>query len=337
MGRAVDEETNDEIQNGLGIEGDEDDALIAELMGEESPASKTTSQADANKGAEDQQASTSTGKSEQVEANDKGDEAGKPKDRANESDDQHGDGQPTKANPHKALRAARRSEERARREAEQAKAEAVRLAKELEQLRTKVPAESDPDAISDQELAELERDMPHVAKALKEIRKKSASAQGEPAKAAATGTQPADNKAPEDDFIPVQFTPEVQDAVDEVPDLLDWQHDPDQSMFQRAIAMDGYLQNLAAWKDKPMADRFAEVVRRVKAEDAASSQEATTQQPAAKPSATKALPEVKPIKTQSLSDIGGASTGDRGNDAMSLKRMQQMSDDELFSRLRDMD
>lgn len=206
-----------------------------------------------------------------------------------------------------ALRAARRGEHRAREEAE-------RLRRENEELLKRVAATPNPDELSDEEIAQLEQDAPVMGKAARLIKKAAAAAAPAPAPA-----QP--------EFVPPQFTPEIQEVIDGVPDLLTWQYQQDQSLFQAAVQQDTYLRTLPAWKDKPMAERFAEVVRRVKADSGAPSPAPTPRtDPAA---AIAAAPRTTP---STLSDIAGGG-GAPQTQASNLERFAKMSEDQILADL----
>jgi hypothetical protein len=77
---------------------------------------------------------------------------------------------------------------------------------------------------------------------------------------------------PEVAFAPEVFDAETQAAIDEVPELLLWHSSPDhQREFEAAKAADRLLMVAPAWKDKPVADRFAAAVALVKAQGVAPS------------------------------------------------------------------
>lgn len=145
---------------------------------------------------------------------------------------------------------------RASRHAERlAKAEIERLRQENEALRK---GEIKPkEEISDEELEELERDFPAQAMALKKARAAEARIAALEEKLAKSGQA---------EFQPITFSDEVQDAIDQVPVLLELQHDPNgQDKFQRAIEIDKELSAQPEWQNRPLQDRFAEVAKRVSA------------------------------------------------------------------------
>lgn len=153
-----------------------------------------------------------------------------------------------------ALRASRRAEQRAREEA-------ARLRAEAEELRKRAPA--DPNVVTDEELRRLSDDFPQdefpqIARLVNENRALRQVA------AQATRAAPAQSQP---EFVPIPQKPEVQDAIDGVPELLAWQSDPaGQDKFAAAIRMDAFVRELPAWKDKPLTERLAEVTRRVQME-----------------------------------------------------------------------
>lgn len=208
-----------------------------------------------------------------------------------------------------ALRAARRAEHRAREEAE-------RLRRENEALKAKVPTEPDPDAISDEEIRQAERVDPLLGK----VARLASRAVAAPA---AEAPQPQ-----QAEFVPPYLPPAVQEAVDDVPQLLQWQTNPDQTAFRAAIEADRYLQTLPAWKDKSMAERFAEVVRRV-AQDHGTALPNTP--PRSDPRAViDGVPRQMP---NTLSDIGGGAG--KQTERSQLEKWQQpgVSDDQILAEL----
>ncbi len=204
-----------------------------------------------------------------------------------------------------ALRAARRAEQRARDEADRAKAE-------LAELRSRVPQEPAPGDMSDAEIAEAERDFPLLAKTARYVKDHMAA------------PKPTTQPAQADEFTPPSLPPLVQEAVDSTPALLAWQHDPDQGRFALAVKTDALLQEHPHWRDKPMADRFQEVVRRVNAELP------TAVQPA-RQDPREVLANVPRQTPETLTHIGGG--GGRAPEAPALERYMKMSDDDIVADL----
>ena len=207
-----------------------------------------------------------------------------------------------------ALRAARRSEQRA-------KGEVERLRAENEALRAKVPAEPSED-ITDEDVATIEADFPVIAKAVKAMRTVAATVKPQ---AAAAQADP--------EFEPPTLPPELQEVVDQIPDLLGWQHDSDQTLFEMAKAEDRKLLLHPKWKDASEDKRLAEVVRRVKADIAEVTPEPTPQRANVKDAIARA-PRVTP---NTLADIGGG--GDTPNTTSNLGRYSQMSNEDIEADL----
>jgi hypothetical protein len=221
---------------------------------------------------------------------------------------EQGQQQPEESAARRALRAARRSEDRARREADQLRAE-------VEALRAKVPTEqADTGDLSDDEIAAIAQDVPVVAKLARRLK---ALEQQIPA---------AQAQRQEPDFEPPRLPANVQEVVDVVPELFDWQHNPDQALFRAAIGMDTYLQQQPAWANKPMTERFAEVVRRVKADTGASLPNPTRIDPA------QAIRQAKPAMPNTLSDVRGGGVA-QPEQSMRDRFVSARSDDEIMAML----
>ena len=207
-----------------------------------------------------------------------------------------------------ALRASRRAEQRAREEA-------ARLRAELEALKAAVPAQQEDDPMSDEEIERAERDFPllgKTARLVKEAAKRQATAPVQ--QAPATG-----------EFIPPTLPPQVQDIVDASPELLAWQLDPDQSRFTLAKTIDGLLEGDQHWSNKPVAERFQEVVRRVTAAMG-------TAPVSAPPVNTAAVLAAVPRRTpETLSHIGGG--GGVNNPTPTADRYMQMSEEQIIADL----
>ena len=209
-----------------------------------------------------------------------------------------------------ALRASRHAERRERERAD-------RLERDLEALRSANPKEPDPaeDDIS-VALQRLEVDVPQAAVVIKQLAKRIEGLQ----------TQSAAKETPaEPEFVPDSLPAELQDAVDDVPQLLEWQTTREgQEKWALAKATDGLLFKHPAWKDKPAAERMAEVVRRVNQELAAS--------PATKPDAGQrpVIHDAPSRGIETLSDLrgGGMPITSQGPDFQRMK-----SDEEVMAAL----
>lgn len=108
----------------------------------------------------------------------------------------------------------------------------------------------------------------------------------------------------------------VADAIKATPDLEQWQSaDPDR--FSLAVHIDETLKSDPAWKDKPLAERFGEVVKRTKAAYGESVEAPQTPAQATQPTAEElqklADDKLAAVKTASSipaspSDLGSTST-----------------------------
>lgn len=148
-----------------------------------------------------------------------------------------------------ALRASRHAERRARQELE-------RTQQELEDLRAgKAPVDTN---ISDDDLIQMQQDFPLQAKLVLRTRQLEEEV--------ASLRKPSAPAEPE--FTPPSYdNPAIQEAIDQVPQLVAWQYDPNaQDKFQKAIATDSLLLTLPEWKDKSLEERLVEVTRRVQVE-----------------------------------------------------------------------
>ena len=226
-----------------------------------------------------------------------------------------------------ALRAARRAEHRERQRR-------LELENQLKELQAKLPAEAQAkagagdDDMTEAEIAELEDGYhPLVAKTARLAKKAFAALphlSANPA-AAASGNAAA---VAQTQFVPPVLPPDFQDAVDDIPDLLAWQIDPDQTLFEAAKVADEYLSRLPAWKGKSHAERFREVVKRVK-------QDMPTTAIAQAPNRTNpedAIARAGRAQPSTLSDIGGGAGKDI-NPANNLERFNRMSDEEILADL----
>lgn len=187
-----------------------------------------------------------------------------------------------------ALRASRRSEDRARREVE-------RLSKEIEALKAGVVAPSQDDDTS--VMSDVEADFPQVAQVIKKLTQQVQEL---------SKTQPSQQqRESEPDFVPPSLPPELQSAVDDTPDLLDWQLNPDQTNFELAKQADALLLKSPKWRDATDAKRFAEVVRLVKeqVEPVASPQSNQTNVEAAR----RVIEGTKRTAPVGISDLRGGS------------------------------
>lgn len=242
------------------------------------------------------------------------------KDDAQQAGDSNAVQEEDKPVSRQALRAARRSE----RVALQRLDAAERELQELRQRASQASPATATDELSDTEIAELAQDIPAIGKLAASVKALKQQLQ--------TASAAAQKQQAEPEFVPPILPPEVQDDVDEVPELLSWQTNPDQTMFTAAVQMDNYLRAQPAWANKPQAERFAEVVRRVKQDAGLSEQPAKQRQQidpkAAVQAAVQAAPRRKPA---SLSDLTGGLPQPEASTLDSFQRAK--SDDEILAIL----
>lgn len=98
---------------------------------------------------------------------------------------------------------------------------------------------------------------------------------------------------------------QVAEAKDNNPDLSHWEtNDPD--AFEEAVRQDEIVRNSAKWANKPYAERFDEVVRRVRAIMPEASKPKKQPEPEAVKAEAKAKLEKAPVrKPTTLSDLPG--------------------------------
>jgi hypothetical protein len=229
------------------------------------------------------------------------------------------EGEAHKGNVNAALRAARRAERRALSEADRLREENERLRKQVPET----PAATATDDLSDEELAEIETDFPKIGKLARAVKNLAKAAP-----AATSAAAPAPSTTDEPEFVPRQLPPELQDVVDGIPDLLGWQNDPDQTAFEMAVAADALLARHPTWKTKPLADRLAEVTRRVQADLGAGASQQANGGIDAVDEAIRNAPTRTP---RSPSEIGGA--GGREDTTNDLARFSRMSEDDIYAEL----
>jgi len=166
-----------------------------------------------------------------------------------------------------ALRASRHNEKRLRDELDRAQ-------QQLEAAKAGKPipgTNENPAEITDEELAELEENFPLQAKVAKQNRDLARKVQ----------ELEAAKQSPTPEFQPPVYDPRVQMVIDQVPDLVAWQYDPNsQKLFDRAVQYDTALVHDPDWANKPDVERMAEAARRASAALA----------PAPTPSAAPAAP-----------------------------------------------
>lgn len=199
--------------------------------------------------------------------------------------------------PYEVLEAERAEAKRLREEVEQLRAAQAERDK-LQALLEKNGIAADSDELTMEQIEQLAEDYPDVGKALVGIARKLQAMEQKP--------EPAANP--------------VLEALDAVPDLKQWQAaDPDRFTF--AVTIDDRLKEDPAFKDKPLAERFAEAARRTRAAFG-------DEVPAAKPAPK---PEPKDV------DAVPRSPGDLGQSVRAptsqAERYQAMSQEQLMAEM----
>jgi len=233
--------------------------------------------------------------------------------------------EPTDKRERGALRAARRAERLSRQRADRAEQELAELRKTAGLPAQGKDTEDDDDALV---IADLEEDQPEVARRLRAKSEQTARLKAElEALKASSGAKAKDDD--EDTFVPETLPDELQAQVDENRALQDMQYDPDQARWQFAKRVDGLLTAHPRWKSVPVAERLAEVVRRVKAE-LSDSQEAPN--PKAKPT-----PARRAAPVEEDDDAPETLTGLRGGEPgrTSAHNFSRMTDDQVMASLRE--
>lgn len=223
--------------------------------------------------------------------------------------------------PFSALQAERRS-------ARTANARAEALSRELEEaqkLIADMKAGKTPESgeVTEEDVRAMEEEFPEHGKKMRALFEAAKAAP--PAKTAAS----AEADVGEDP---------VQEAIDQVPLLLKWQHE-DAEKFNRAQEHDNVLINSPKWRDKPAVERFAEAVRLTADEYDIPVPQAKPSTPATPSPAQKAAaaPRAAP---NTLSDFKGGAVADHGTADIKnmgtqqlLNRFMDMTDAEMDAQL----
>lgn len=231
--------------------------------------------------------------------------------------------------PYEALRAERRSARAAAARAERAEKEAETLKQQLDDLRAgKTPEPSK--ELTEDDVKYMEENFPEEGAKLRAAYDRIQDLQAKVPKADASKDADADDP-----------TEAVQEAIDQVPLLLDWQHQ-DPEKFTRAVEHDALLLKSPKWKERPALDRFIEATRRtadefdIAFEPPPKPKTSTTAKPAAAPAPVPA--SRKPPET--LSDFKGGSVADHGSidtqrmtPVALLDRFAGMTDEQIDAHL----
>ncbi len=222
--------------------------------------------------------------------------------------------------PYAALQAERRSARAASGRAERAEQELQAAQKLIADLRAGITPDAE---VTEADVADMEANFPEQGKKMRALFERS-QASAAPAPAQAAAEEPSDDP--------------VQEAIDQVPLLLEWQHG-DVEKFGRAQEIDAVLLKSPKWRDKPSVDRFTEVARMVADEyDVPFTSPKTST--AASPAAPAAAPAMQRRQPETLSDFKGGSIADHGSiDAnrvspqQLLARMADMTDEQIDEHL----
>lgn len=243
--------------------------------------------------------------------------------------------------PYSALQAERRSARHNAARAERAERESERLKQEIEDLRAGKSKEST--ELTEEEVQRMEADYPEDGKKWRAAFERTKELERQVA--AAAPKEPIEDEISDDP---------TQEAIDQVPLLVEWQHDPKAApLWERAIAVDNLLKDSPKWKDKPATERFERVAEMVAEEfdievpgkKAGTEQASSTKQPA-KPTtdAKRAVESAPRTPPSTLSDLKGGAVPDHGQ--LDLKNMsprsmlakfQDMSDEEMDRALAKLD
>lgn len=182
-----------------------------------------------------------------------------------------------------------------------------------------IKPDADPDALDVEEIEQLAQDYPEIGKALTGIATRlNKLAQPVP-------QQPAQSQEP-------SVPSDVQAALRAVPELAVWmESDPDRTTF--AVSVDERLKVDPTWKDKPMAERFAEVAKRTKAAfgDPVEQQAPPAEKPVTEKPTPKKKVEERDHIPQSPSDLG-QSVQHESN----LEKYGGMSQEQLMAEMSNM-
>lgn len=198
----------------------------------------------------------------------------------------------------------------------------TRLAQQLQQAQSTHEPDASKAEFTKDELAEMEADFPQMAKLAKaHAALKSQLVEQAEAAQAARGDEVATG---------------IQELIDNRPLLARWQSKGG-GLWQDAVALDSTLRTDPAWASKSMADRFAEVERRMADELGIEVPPQTPVAVAVKAAQqTPKLPDPKPAPKPTLSDFNGSaprSKEDEWNATSprdALARAQHLSEADLM-------
>lgn len=217
-----------------------------------------------------------------------------------------------------------------RRRADEAARRADHLERELADLKAGKKPEEAAEELTEDEVVQMEQDFPEHGKKLRAVYEKALALEQKVGKSEPEDPRQAETSNP------------IQDAIDQIPMLLDWQvTDPEK--FGRAQELDDVLKKSPKWKDKPLSDRFAHVARMVAEENDIP----VDDEPSPKTSQATTRKDPKEVianairtRPNTLSDFKGGATPDiqdgrieRLSPTAQVDRWADMSDDEIDAAL----
>lgn len=218
-------------------------------------------------------------------------------------------------NLHAALRVAQRQIER--------------LAAENEALKANAPAANAPAPVpkmTAEQLEELKSYDPELYKQVNALQQANEVLAAKAATAAAP--------APAREFEPVQYDAETQKVINEVPDLLAMQYNPDQTAFKLAIGFERVLAADPAWQGKSDVERLAEAARQ--AQQRLSGSASPTPAPAGQPTEAEKAAALAKAQAAAAAAAPALSIGDLrggGNPNTQEPDYSQMDDTQILASL----
>jgi len=216
-----------------------------------------------------------------------------------------------------------------RRRADEAARRAEHLERELADLKAGKKPGGEAETLTEDEVAQMEQDFPEHGKKLRAVFERAK--QFEESARSAAKDEPASTSNP------------IQDAIDQIPLLVDWQA-TDPEKFARAQEIDDVLKKSPKWRDKPIHERFAHVAKTVAEEyDIPVDDEPapSTSKPGAAQRKTpeQAIANAPRAKPNTLSDFKGGTIPDpdtridRLSPVAQVDRWAGMTDDEIDAQL----
>lgn len=181
--------------------------------------------------------------------------------------------------------------------------------------------------VTEADVAQMEEDFPEQGKKMRALYDRAQAAESsKPASTAATTADVGDDP--------------IQDAIDQVPLLVEWQHG-DAEKFERAQQLDTALINSPKWRDKPAVQRFEHVTKLVAEEfDIAIPVAKTSPKTTPSNDPKTVIAQAQRTTPNTLSDFKGGSVADHGTENFEkmgkqtmLARFSDMTDAEMDAHL----